>query len=48
MHYEQVLAEENQAYEQNLSVMRSFFEGCGCRITPMSDDGTLPALSSKP
>lgn len=36
-HYEQVLAEENQAYEQNLSVMRSFFDPCGCRITPMAD-----------
>jgi type IV secretion system protein TrbE len=36
-HYEQVLAEENQAYEQNLSVMRSLFDACGCRITPMDD-----------
>ena len=37
-HYEQVLAEESQAYEHNLSVMRSLFEGCGCRIKPMTDD----------
>jgi hypothetical protein len=36
-HYEQVLAEENQAYEQNLSVLRSFLDMCGCRITPMGD-----------
>ena len=37
-HYEQVLAEENQAYEQHLSVLRSFFDSCGCRITPMNDE----------
>jgi hypothetical protein len=37
-HYEQVLAEEVQAYEQNLNVLRSFFDVCGCRITPMSDE----------
>ena len=36
-HYEQVLAEELQAYEQNLSVLRSFFDSCGCRVTPMDD-----------
>ena len=37
-HYEQVLAEENQAYEQHLSVLRSFFDSCGCRITPLNDE----------
>ena len=37
-HYEQVLAEETQAYEQHLGVLRSFFDACGCRITPMGDE----------
>ena len=37
-HYEQVLAEESQAYEQYLSVLRSFFDVCGCRISAMNDE----------
>jgi type IV secretion system protein TrbE len=37
-HYEQVLAEEGGAYEHCLRVMRSLFDGCGCRIRPMSDE----------